>query len=118
MHLLTAQDYRFALGACVGIFGMLAAGVMMTTKSLTPLTDLTTLAVIAVVSVGATIADLVIKQKRREKGVTDEVLMRNVQADILAGRSAFSPLENPRIKVGLALVVGLITTLAAFYFGA
>lgn len=118
MHLLTAHDFRNALVSFAVIFALLAGCVVMTTKDFAAVTAFNTLAIIALISVTAAIADLVIKQKRREKGITDKILIENVQADVAAGRSPFQQLRNPWINISIAIVVSLVVVFAQFYFSA
>lgn len=118
MHLLTAEDFRNALVSFAVIFAALAGCVLMTTKDFAAVTAFNTLAVIALISLAAAIADLVIKQKRREKGITDKMLMQNVQADVTAGRSPLQLLGKPWVNISVAIIVSLVVVSAKFYFDA
>jgi hypothetical protein len=118
MHLLTAEDFRNALISFAVIFAALAGCVLMTTKDFTSVTAFNTLAIIALISVAAAIADLVIKQKRREKGITDKMLMQNVQADVAAGRSPLQHLGKPWVNISVAIIISLVVVSAKFYFDA
>lgn len=117
MHLLTADDFRNALISFAVIFAVLAGCVMMTTKDFAALTAVNTLAIIALIAAAAAIADLVIKQKRREKGITDKMLIQNVQAEVAAGRSPLQHLGNPWVNISVAIIISLVVVSARFYFG-
>ena len=118
MHLLNAHDFRTAIVAFVAIFAILAACVFATTKDFVALASPYALAVIALISVAAAIGDLVIKQKRREKGVTDKMLMQKAQSDATAGRLPFQILAKPWVNISIAIIVSLVLVSAQFYFGA
>lgn len=118
MTRLTIQDFRNALIGFAVIFALLAACILATTNDLGALAAPGTIAIIAAISAAAAIADLVIKHRRRQRGISDEMLIQKAQADVRAGRSPLQILGSPWVNISVAIVVSLVLVSARYYFGA
>lgn len=117
MTRLPIEDIRSALTGFFGVFGLLIACVLMATKDVAAITSPAALSVMAVISALAAVADVIIRYRRRKNGITEQMLLAQVRADIDSGRSPFSPTGNRWVLVAISVVTAIVSTLAGLYFG-
>lgn len=116
MNFPTANDLRSFIVTFAGIFGLLIACVLMTTKDLASITAIPSLAIVAAISLSAACGDLAIRYQRHKKGITDDMLIRQAQADIASGKSVFSTNASRWPIIIVSVVSAAIIALAGLYF--
>jgi hypothetical protein len=116
MNFPTTKDLHSFGVTFAGIFGLLIACVLMTTKDLASVTTVSTLAIVGAISLAAACGDLVIRYQRHKKGITEDMLIRQAHADIASGKSAFSP-NGPRWPIiVVSVAASAIIAIAGLYF--
>lgn len=109
---LGAEEYRSAAFTFIAAFACIAVALM----SSMPISEVVapgTLLIVGAISLVAAVADLIIKYRRLQKGITTADILRQVERDIATGQH---PLLQPKFRWSM-IFAGVVGVGLAFLLG-